>query len=184
MKTIIPPQQVAEFHQLALQEMLVFMRRHHVTSMKKLNALNARKLLDEPLWKILEVKGKYGGRYISEGVYLLEQRFATPVRASSGQWPKAVLQKHLGEPQESKPWSTHEDYSCVLEHVNERSRIIEALLADTDNSREILGQYLFGCVVLKSEHGKLASHELVQGDPWVRYRGKVRVWDRDVKDWV
>jgi hypothetical protein len=178
-------QAIIDFHRAALKRMLQFVTERGITNLKALNAVNGRKLLDEPLWKLLETEGKYGGPLISEGVRAIEEQLSRKVSASSGTWPEAALQSWLGQPPDGGAWSAHPSYCCHLEHVIERAYMIQLLLAEPDRADEILDTALIGCVVLRAEHPRLASKEFDLADPWKRYRrAGIKVWTRTQNDWI
>jgi hypothetical protein len=176
---------IIDFHRTALKLMLRFITERGITSLKELNAVNGRKLLDEPLWKLLETEGKYGGPLISAGVKAIEEQLSRKVNASSGTWPEAALQLWLGPPLYVSEWKSHASFCCHLEHVIERASIIQLLLAEPERADEILDTALIGCVVLREEHLRLASKEFDLADPWKRYRlAGIKVWSRTQNDWI
>jgi hypothetical protein len=125
------PESITEFHREALRTILSFLKARGVKTVQRLNEMKGRKLLEEPLWKLLELNGKYGGAYISEGVKRVEERLGTRVSASSGKWPSKRLDQVLGPvPKDSQwqSWREAPEYSCNLEHVVERGKIIRFLL--------------------------------------------------------
>jgi hypothetical protein len=183
---IAPDDVLASFHREAIEVILQFVGRYGINSIEKINSFKSRALLDVPLWKLLETEGKYGGRYISEGVHNLERRLGQPVNKSYGVWPEKLLRHHLG-PSPTDGWMKTPDYSCQLEHVSERAKLIDMLLREPERAQEIIEQCLIGCVVLKSEHARLGSADIDPGDPWRRYRHAsplLRVWDRQAEEWV
>ena len=48
---------VVEFHKAALEAVIRFLQRRGIDTLEELNRYKGRKLLDVPLWKILEVRG-------------------------------------------------------------------------------------------------------------------------------
>jgi hypothetical protein len=52
------PTATAEFHREALRHILSFLVVKGIRRVDQLNALKAKKLLKEPLWKLLELNGK------------------------------------------------------------------------------------------------------------------------------
>lgn len=184
------PESIAEFHREALRIVLSFLKARGIKTVKQLNAMKGRKLLAEPLWKLLELNGKYGGAYISEGVKLVEERLGTRVCASTGTWSSRRLDQVLGPVPKDLPWQSWckaPEYSCNLEHVVEIRNIIDTLLTAPESLDAILDNCLLGCVVLRSEHARLGRGELDVRDPWKRYRlasPEIRVWCRDSGDWV
>jgi hypothetical protein len=180
------PADVTSFHREAIEVILQFLERRGITSMEQLNSLKGRALLDVPLWKLLETEGKYGGRYISEGVRDLELNLGQRVNSSNGSWSEFLLEQHLG-PSPADGWRKTPEYCCQLEHVSERAKLIAVLLRDPARAQEILDQCLIGCVVLRSEHERLAGADIDPDDPWRRYRQAdppLRVWDRLTEEWV
>jgi len=178
--------QVKVFHLEAITIFLEFLKKFGIENRNQLNQYKGRALLDVPLWKLLETSGKYGGRYVSEGVLNLERTLGKKVHESQGSWPERLLVEHLG-PAPANGWSKHPSYCCQLEHVSQRSQIIDLLLREPERSSEILDEFLIGCIVLKEEHKRLGDSEIVSGDPWLRYRTAsppVRVWDRKNEEWV
>jgi hypothetical protein len=180
----------SEFHRDALRTILAFVTARGIRRVEELNAVKGKKLLEEPLWKLLELNGKYGGQYISEGVHHVEERIKRPVSASSGTWSPKLLERLLGPvPEHSgwKSWCDSAEYSCNLEHVIERRNIVAALLAQPESLDAILEGSVLGCVVLKAEHARLGRHDLDLRDPWKRYRfatPPIRVWSRDRNQWI
>jgi hypothetical protein len=181
-----PANALASFHREAIEVILKFVGQYGIDSIEKLNSFKGRALLDVPLWKLLETEGKYGGRYISEGVRNLEVQLGQQVNKSYGVWPEELLRRHLG-PSPTGGWMKTPSYSCQLEHVSERAKLIDMLLREPERAQEILDQCLIGCVVLKSEHARLGSADIEPSDPWRRYRQAMpplRVWDRQAEEWV
>lgn len=179
--------ELTDFHRDVLDVLLRFCADRGINTRAQLNSLKGRPLLDVSLWKLLETEGKYGGSYVSEGVHALEVQFGRPPDISYGTWPEKLLVQHLGQPPTPDGWLKHPDYCCALDHVSERSKLIDALLIEPHRSREILDHCLLGCVVLRSEHGRIASGPLNPSDPWGRYRDatpRLNVWDRHTKCWV
>jgi hypothetical protein len=177
---------IKSFHLEAITILLEFLKKFGIENRTQLNQYNGRALLDVPLWKLLETRGKYGSRYISEGVLNLERTLGKKVHESQGSWPERLLVQHFG-PAPANGWSKNPSYCCQLEHVSQRSQIIDLLLREPGRASEILAEFLIGCVVLKEEHKRLGDSEIVSGDPWLRYRmasPPVRVWDRKNEEWV
>lgn len=177
---------IESFHIEAIKILLTFVKEFGIDNRTQLNQHKGRALLDVPLWKLLETDGRYGGRYISEGVLNLERRLGTKVHESHGTWSEQLLVQHLG-PAPANGWSKYPSYCCQLEHVSQRSQIIDLLLREPERVSEILAEFLIGCIVLREEHKRLGDSEIVPGDPWFRYRTAfppVRVWDRKNEDWA
>lgn len=176
---------IATFHRDALKTMLRFIADREITNLDGLNAVDGRKLLDEPLWKLLETDGKYGGDLISEGVKSIEDNLRCKVRASTGTWPEKDLQHWLGNPPDGRLWGKDDSYCCHLEHVVERAQIIQMLFSEPGRIDEILDRFLIGCVILRSEHHRLKSVAFDPHDSWNRYRkAGIKVWSRTRNDWV
>ncbi len=179
-------EQIIFFHREILELLLKFVKKYNITNIQQLNSYKARKLFDEPLWKLLETEGKYGGRYISEGVHNLELILECTVDKNNGRWNGKLLEKHFGNPPDGD-WKKSYSHCCNLDHVSERAKLISLLLQEPERAKEILDQCLVGCVVLKSEHNKLGSAIIEPKDPWRRYREaypKIRVWDRETENWL
>ena len=177
---------LTSFHREAVEVILQFVGRYGISSIELLNSFKGRKLLDEPLWKLLEIEGKYGGRYISEGVRKLELELGQQVNKLSGTWSETLLVRHRGSAPD-KGWGKTPEYCCQLEHVTERVKLIDSLLHEPERAEEILVQCLIGCVVLRAEHKRIGSADIEPSDPWRRYRQAsppIRVWDRHAEDWV
>lgn len=178
--------QLTSFHREAIDVLLKFVKKYDINNIQELNAYKGRALLDVPLWKLLENDGKYGGRYISEGVYNLEKKLGVQVNKNYGIWNEKLLEKHFGKPP-SGTWQKNPAYCCQLDHVSERAKLIDILLKAPKKAQEILDQCLVGCVVLKSEHSRLGSADINPEDPWRRYREsfpQLRVWDRESESWL
>ena len=177
---------VASFQRKALEVVLALLVQHNVRTSERLNELKARKLLEEPLWKLLELQGKYGGRYISEGVRELEVALEKRVSASTGKWPERTLRERLrlGPAPSNQQWRDQNEYCCALEHVSERKNLVDELLLRPHAAQSIVDQHLFGCVILRCEHGFLREGKLDIDDVWVRYRGRLRVWDRETQQYL
>lgn len=170
----------------ALKTVLLLLQQWQITTTAQLNAVRGKKLLEEPLWKLIELDGKYGGAYISEGVKTLEESLGRRVSPSSGRWPESLLVARLGPQPNGRSWRLSPDHCCQLDHVVERRWLVEALLAAPQTSGEVLGVCL-GCVVLRSEHRRLQTIPMVLRDPWQRYRTAnppLRVWSRPDERWV
>jgi hypothetical protein len=179
---------IVQFQIDALVCMLRFLMGRGINTVAQLNEAKARQMLEEPLWKILEVDGKYGGSFISEGVKAIEGRLGKRVSCSSGQWPERLLRKSFGDPPDGlSSFRESPHYKCQLEHVAERSQLVPLLLGQPGNTRQIIETHLRGCVVLKIEHQRLERATELDNDPWSRYRRatpSVGVWSRDEGRWI
>lgn len=177
--------ELVSFHRDAIDLLLRFCQEKGISSLRELNAVKGRTLFDGPLWKLLETKGKYGGRYISQGVLELEKRFEQPPSVSYGVWPESLLVEHLGKRKTAGTWQRDPDFRCQLDHVSERANLIEAMLVAPRHAQQLLDQCLLGCILLQSEHVRLGRAAIDPKDPWRRYRdASIRVWDREQAQWV
>lgn len=178
-------EEISSFHKEAIEVILKFLGKYKITNIKQLNSFKGRDLLDVPLWKLLETEGKYGGRYISEGVRNLELILGKRAN-SNGSWNEKLMEKHFGETPDGG-WKKNPSFCFQLDHVSERAKLINILLQEPEKATEILEQCLIGCIVLKSEHNRLKSVEINPKDPWRRYREAspaIRVWDRETENWL
>lgn len=130
-----------------------------------LKKFDARKVLDEPLWKLPEINGKYHGRYYSRDVWertLKENELPSKL---GGRWneSRAVL---------------------VLEHVVERASLLRWLFEDTSRI-DLIDQVCVGCVVSKDEDSRLPRRrEVDPNNLWQRYlEAKIDVYDRELQRW-
>jgi len=153
------------FWKAALRHNMEFLLANGVKEYNDLKKLDARALLDEPLWKIPEINGKYHARYFSRSAWertLKEE--ALPSR-TGGKWQerRAIL---------------------TLEHVVERKPLIEWLFEDPSRI-DIIDQICLGCVVDKTEDKKLPKKFKVDpGNLWNRYLlAKIDVYDRLLDRW-
>jgi len=139
------------------------------------------------LWKLAELDGKYGGEFVSEGVRALERQIGRPPAASSGMWPERRLRAVLGLRRREPAWRTTPAYRCQLDHVVQRSDLIDLLLREPERASDI-EPLILGCVVLKNEHRRLATTPGTIDDPWRKYReakgAPVRVWSRRTARWL
>jgi hypothetical protein len=53
-------QDLTSFHKDVLDVLLSFCASRGISTLTQLNAFNGRALLDIPIWKLLEIEGKYG----------------------------------------------------------------------------------------------------------------------------
>lgn len=111
-------------------------------------------------WLISEVDGKYTTRYRSKKVVDLANKYLQ----SSGKKVEARRLKDIKR-------KAHGEL-IQHEHVNTRKYITNEIMENPDRVDSILDQVI-GCVVSKSEHGKLRK----RGTGWARYRNRVPVYD-------
>ena len=110
-----------------LVNFLDFCEQNQIHDRKDVLSLKLREVLDHPLWKLLELDGKYGGRYISEGVHQLETVLGKRVSRTAGRWPKKLVkekQKMLAD----MGFDEHSSLKCQLDHVSERKQLGDALM--------------------------------------------------------
>lgn len=176
------PLAIIDFQCAALKEILRFLREYGISTVEQLNVVNGKKLLEEPLWKLIEVNGKYSGPFISEGVKDTEDRLGRKVHPSSGTWPEAELQPLLNHP--TNEYSL-DDYRCQLDHVCEKDKIIRLIISKPEEVDKIIDSFNIVCVVLRPEHRKLEALPFNPEDVWQRYlKAKIRVWSRTHQEWV
>ena len=181
--------EIIAFQKRAMKMLLEFAKQEGIQSKSDLNSKKGTIMFQQPLWQILEANSKYGGPLISEGVKDVEDRVGRLVSASSGTWSERHLVKTLGEREDGGRWSQQSDYRCQLEHVVERTHLLQWLLERPDCAIELLDSYLIGCVILKKEHARLpgSNADIASSDPWKRYRlatPQVRVWSRIEQKWI
>jgi hypothetical protein len=72
----VDPRETAQFpprRPAASLVVLRFFAGRRIRRVEQLNAVKGKKRLEESLWKLLELNGKYGGDHISEGVRQVER---------------------------------------------------------------------------------------------------------------
>lgn len=154
------------FWKASLRHNMEFMLARGLKCYEDLGKYNARKLLDEPLWKIPEINGKYHARYFSRGAWeqtLKENRL--PAKGA-GKWKQSPM-------------------ALTLEHVVERKCLIEWLFEDL-NRIDIIDQVCIGCVVdSDGEDKRLPDNFKVDTtNLWQRYLiAKIDVYDRKLDRW-
>jgi len=175
--------QIVEFQVAYLKHLLAFLKSRGINSHASIAQLRATKLIEEPMWKLLEIDGKYAGNFISAGVKELSDKVGREPDGQ-GKWPERLLAATLGAlPPEG--WRRSLATTCRLDHVIDRRILNEWLLSDPDRVDEILRVGLIGCVVLGTEHQRLERLASVDiRDPWQKYRmAGIRVWSRSTGDW-
>lgn len=149
----------------ALKVGIKFLLDHGVTAYKDLKKFDARRIVDEPLWKIPELNGKYHGRFYSRAVWERSLQEGKLPSKSGGKWneKRAV---------------------CMLEHVVERAPLIDWLMKDPGRI-DVVDKVCIGCVVMKDESTLLADKAGVDPDNvWKRYLdAKIDVYDRELGRW-
>src|SRR5687767_6285761 len=102
---------IERFQHRALKSVLDLLASSGVDTVEKLNAVKGKQLLEVPLWKLLEVRGKYAQQYVSAGVRKLEDTCGEQVSKSRGRWPEQKLRAVLGmPPAKFNTWSSSNDH--------------------------------------------------------------------------
>lgn len=171
---------IIQMHKNLFKLNLDYLLERGYNTVDKINRINAKKILEEALWKIPEANGKQKPDFISQGVFEIVKELEvlgyTPNKSSF--WTNGALIKHL----DSFPTSfsrNPEDYKTQLEHVTPRDTIIRMILASPQDWESIIDKYCVGCLVLKHEHDRL-SNVFDPTDLWGRYKtatgGKISVY--------
>jgi hypothetical protein len=167
--------------------MFDFCREQGVDSWDEIVRCRIKEAIDQPFWKLLELDGKYGQDYISEGVLKIEGITGEIVNRSTGKWSNKILQENYEYLSDHPNPSAHHEFKCQLEHVISRKYLIQQIIAGSISVDDAVDKYLIGCVVLASEHARLPRDLDSLGDPWLKYRQAkpcLRVWSRSMQKWV
>ncbi len=134
----------------------------YILSMKKVTDHHKTRLLSQMIWDITEADG------------------LTAEKRTNYKYKLTFISEGVKERRENKNESIKD---LRLEHVFMKSRIIQKLLANPKNIKEISKAAAIGCIVTKEEHYKL-PHNIKDCDGWKRYKkGGVRVWDTKKNKW-
>ena len=182
-------EEIITFHKHILRHNLDEYFKLGINSRAAILAVNAMKILEEPLWKIPEANGKTNQRFISEGVKkvrdILDANDIHNRKDAKSIWTKVQITKALKRFPRKMPSPNLDYYKVQLEHVVEKRIIIDLLLNDRANHDDIIDQYNVGCSVLKEEHDNLPAGIFNPNNVWVRYKSAgIRVWDRADKKYV
>ena len=139
--------------------------------------------LDALLWKYSELTGKYCGcPFWSDGA---RRRFEGKLlEYTNGRIPTSNDARHIAYYLKKK---IHNEYQLVHEHVFPRAELRKRLLLDRDtllaagSLAETLERTAIGCIVLRSEDKQLKNDERDYNNPWLRYRGKLKLVEN--QDW-
>lgn len=174
-------------HIALLRNLIQFCHEQGIRDWNGVVEARLRETIDQPLWKLLELEGKYHSEFISEGVLNIEQITGERVTPSSGKWKEATLRRFFPVNDPGRDLSSLPDFRCQLEHVIPRKLLVEQLITKQISVEELVDQHLLGCVVLGSEHRRLGAEVMALDDPWHKYRNAnppVRVWSRTSSRWV
>ncbi|MCT0230143.1 hypothetical protein KQ306_04610 [Synechococcus sp. CS-1324] len=178
---------VTRVHKSLLANLLSFCESHNIHDWKGIQESRIKEVFDQPLWKLLELEGKYVKDYVSEGVVSIEDNTGQPVNPNSGRWTDDDLRRAFPELANVQEPSKEKAFKCQLEHVNSRRLLVESLLLKRITLDELVEKHLIGCVVTLAEHTRLRTKHESLDDPWLKYRKAdppVRVWSRANQEWL
>ena len=176
-----------EVHIALLEKLVEFCHQQGIASWDDVVSARLQAAMDQPLWKLLELNGKYAQDCISEGVYLIEQATGKEVSKSTGKWPASVLHSAFPHLEDGSDPTVSRLYRCHLEHVISRKLLVSKLISSELSVSDVVNRYLLGCVILASEHLRLGLEGESIEDPWRKYREAsppVRVWHRREQAWI
>ena len=177
--------QLKDFYKKILSINLDFLKQEGINDVKGLNEYKVKKIIEEPLWKNLECQGKTNQRYISQGVYKIRQELN---RLGIEQPEKSIwTTKNIDAARkikENKLKGLSIDFKVQLEHVVEKSKLVEILITKTRTVSNVLDEYNIGCTVLKEEHSLLKNNLFDPMDVWIRYKGRLKVYDTKEERWI
>jgi hypothetical protein len=138
---------------------------------------DVRATLDELAWKRSELTGKFCGCpfWSVKAKSLFDQRIADHVKGGSPTLDDAWQLADLLSKQTAKI-----DEKLTHEHVFPRAHLLKLLqepdlLTTFDLVESLIERMALGCVVLQSEHILLNWREGNIDNPWLRYRGVIRL---------
>lgn len=143
---------------------LRFFRKNGRNTIKSLNEVKLKKVLEAPLWALLEFGDKYEQPFISGSVF----RHANEAKFD-------VASKGLGK----ILYSDH-NIDIELDHVVPRNFLVEKLLSREIDAKKIESN-LIACVLTRKEHSLLPRRpkDFTLADPWKYYReNNIEVFDR------
>lgn len=178
---------VTRVHKSLLVNLLRFCESHNIHDWNGIQESRIKEVFDQPLWKLLELEGKYASDYVSEGVFRIEEKTGQLVNPSSGKWKDDDLRRTFPELASVQEPSKDKEFKCQLEHVNSRRLLVESLLLKRITLDELVEEHLMGCVVTAAEHMRLRQKYESLEDPWLKYRKAdppVRVWSRQNGEWL
>jgi len=178
-------EQLKDLYKSILQVNLDFLNREGINDVNGLNEYKVKKIIEEPLWKNLECNGKTNQRYISEGVYEIREELS---RLGIGLSKKSIWTTNNIDValkiKGSNLKGSSSDFKVQLEHVVEKSKLVEILITGEMEVSRVLDEYNIGCTVLKKEHSLLPNNTFEPEDVWIRYRGNLKVYDTKEKRWI
>lgn len=181
------PKDIINFHKEALKLLLDFYLKNGYNTVEKINSINGKSKLEDSLWKIPEAEGKHKQRYISKAVKdvrdLLDEIGEKENHKSI--FTAKQLKNGINSSQITMPSLVIDYYKTQLEHVVEKSILIEMLIKNPKNLDKIIDTYNVGCTVFKNEHDLLPDKVFVKNDIWTRYKSAgIKVWDRKNNKWA
>ena len=144
-----------------------FCRSKGITSISEMRRFRAQKFIDEPLWKPLELDGKYVQRFESRGVREIRE-ICNDRPNSKGKWSRRTIDT-LRSRGYFNGGLSEKDIHCRLDHVFPRKLLKESLLGGDIKPADIY-RHLLGCVVLEKEHQRMKGKKETLVDPWRKYR--------------
>ncbi len=153
-----------------LSHNLRFFKRNNIHTIKLLNDVKLRKILDTPLWGLLEFGNKYDQPFISREVLNHANEIGIDVLSTS------FAKKVHGD----------KNIQIELDHVVPRAYLIDQLLTNSLNADRI-EFHLIACVITREEHLRLprSPSNFSLSDPWKYYReNHIEVFDRITGDFL
>lgn len=179
---------IIKFQKHMFLHLLKKMRDYGLTTYNDIVDFNAKGMLDEPLWKIVEANGKYKVQFISSGIKEITGKLNMSRNVIKVSVIESYLKQNIGI-QLNSGIVIYDEKDCKvqLEHVTPRKKIIEEVLKLT--SEEDINKYLdekcIGCLVLKAEHKTLNDSIYNNEEVWQRYKDAgMRVFDIKKNYWV
>jgi hypothetical protein len=140
---------------------------------------NVKASLDALLWKYSELTGKYCGcQYWSDGARCL---FVSKIlECTDGRTPTSDDTRKVTYALQKKTQADNQ--RIVHEHVFPRAELRKLLLAggvplSSGCLLDTLERLAIGCVILRSEDRFLKNDDRDYDNPWLRYKGRVRLFD-------
>ena len=179
---------IIKFQKHMFLHLLKNMRDYGLTTYDDIVDFNAKGMLDEPLWKIVEANGKYKGQFISSGIKEIAGKLNMSPNAIKVSKIVTYLKDNIDFQLNSGiVISDEKDCKVQLEHVTPRKKIIEEVLklSSEEDINKYLDEKCVGCLVLKAEHKVLNDNTYNSEDLWQRYKDAgIKVFDKELDDWV
>ncbi len=155
---------------------LSFCRAKGITTAKQLRAYKLTKVVEHALWVLLELDGKYRGRYITEAATALARKYGVDVNHPKWDHEIKKILKVGAEPVFGN--------LIQFDHVVPKKFLLDALLSGKIEASQ-LENSLVACIVTAEEHRGVTAHERKPGfsfdlrNPWQTYKELgIRVFDK------